>query len=125
MLLEKNAHRDRILQYTTCGTHKDDLEFLLNNYPVKRIGSQGQQKSFVLAIKLAQFDLIRQTKGVKPIILLDDIFDKLDLNRITRLMELVNQDTFGQIFITDTQENHIKNVFESINTPLKVFNCTN
>ena len=124
-LLEKNAHRDRILQYTTSGTHKDDLELLLNNYPVKRIGSQGQQKSFVLAIKLAQFDLMRQTKGVKPILLLDDIFDKLDLNRITRLIELVNQDTFGQIFITDTQEKHIKGVFESINTPLKIFNCVN
>jgi len=125
VLLNKNAHRDRILQYTTCGTHKDDLELLLNNHPVKRIGSQGQQKSFVLAIKLAQFDLMRQTKGIKPILLLDDIFDKLDLDRITRLMELVNQDTFGQIFITDTQEKHIKGVFESINTPLKIFNCTN
>jgi DNA replication and repair protein RecF len=124
-LLERNAHRDRILHYTTSGTHKDDLELLLNGYPVKRIGSQGQQKSFVLAMKLAQFELISKAKGVKPILLLDDIFDKLDFLRIQRLMELVNRETFGQIFITDTKATHIQEIFNSIDVPLRIFNCSN
>ena len=122
-LLQMNQQRDRIMQYTTTGIHRDDLELLLNDHPVKKAGSQGQQKSVVLALKLAQFDLIRQTKNVKPILLLDDIFDKLDIKRITRLMELVNQETFGQLFISDTNVNHIKAVFESINTPLTVITC--
>jgi DNA replication and repair protein RecF len=113
-----------MLQYTSTGIHRDDLDLLLNSYAVKKIGSQGQQKSFVLAVKLAQFELMKIAKGLKPILLLDDIFDKLDLNRITRLMELVSQDTFGQIFITDTNESHIRKVFESINTPLNVFSCS-
>jgi DNA replication and repair protein RecF len=120
-LLLQNAHRDRVLQYTTVGIHKDDLELLLNNHAVKKIGSQGQQKSFVLALKLAQFELMRQTTGKKPILLLDDIFDKLDINRITRLMELVSNEQFGQIFITDTNEIHIQQIFDSIKVPLKIF----
>jgi len=120
-LLLQNAHRDRVLQYTSVGVHKDDLELLLNNYSVKKIGSQGQQKSFVLALKLAQFELMRQATGKKPILLLDDIFDKLDINRITRLMELVSNEQFGQIFITDTNENHIQQIFDSIKVPLKIF----
>jgi DNA replication and repair protein RecF len=123
-LLASSLSRDRSLQYTSTGIHRDDLELLLNNYSVKKIGSQGQQKSFVLAVKLAQFELMKIAKGLKPILLLDDIFDKLDLNRITRLMELVSEDTFGQIFITDTNESHIRSVFETINTPLNVFSCS-
>lgn len=122
-LLQKAHSRDLMLQYTSVGVHRDDLELLLNNYPVKKIGSQGQQKSFVLAVKLAQFELIKESSGVKPFLLLDDIFDKLDIHRITRLMELVSNDTFGQLFITDTAEEHIRGVFERINVELKVFNC--
>jgi DNA replication and repair protein RecF len=122
-LLQKTHSRDLMLQYTSVGVHRDDLELLLNNYPVKKIGSQGQQKSFVLAVKLAQFELIKESSGVKPFLLLDDIFDKLDIHRITRLMELVSNDTFGQLFITDTAEEHIKGVFERINVELKVFRC--
>ncbi|CAN5609384.1 DNA replication and repair protein RecF [soil metagenome] len=122
-LLQRNAQRDRMMQYTTAGIQRDDLELLLNDYPVKRTGSQGQQKSFVLAMKLAQFELMREAKGVKPILLMDDIFDKLDVMRITRLMELVSQDTFGQIFITDTREDHVKEVFKSINVPLQIYPC--
>jgi DNA replication and repair protein RecF len=76
-----------------------------------------------LAVKLAQFELIKESSGVKPFLLLDDIFDKLDIHRITRLMELVSNDTFGQLFITDTAEEHIRGVFERINVELKVFNC--
>jgi DNA replication and repair protein RecF len=122
-LLQKTHSRDLMLQYTSVGVHRDDLELLLNNYPVKKIGSQGQQKSFVLAVKLAQFELIKESSGVKPFLLLDDIFDKLDIHRITRLMELVSNDTFGQLFITDTAEEHIRGVFERINVELKVFKC--
>ena len=123
-LLRSSIHKDLALQYTSVGIHRDDLELLLNNHSVRKIGSQGQQKSFVLAIKLAQFELISEYSGVKPLLLLDDIFDKLDVFRITRLMELVSNDTFGQIFITDTTDTHIREVFEKINVPLKIFNCS-
>lgn len=122
-MLNKSLQKDLALQYTSTGVHKDDLLFTLNKYPVKRIGSQGQQKSVILALKLAQFQIIKSTCGLKPILLLDDIFDKLDIKRITRLMELVSKETFGQLFITDTQEEHVKSVFESIGVPLRVFPC--
>nr|MBP9123847.1 DNA replication/repair protein RecF [Ignavibacteriaceae bacterium] len=108
--LNKNLQKDLILQYTTAGIHKDDLTLTLNGHPAKRIGSQGQQKSIILALKLAQFKVIKETRGLKPILMLDDIFDKLDLNRITRLMELVSKETFGQLFITDTEEDHVRKV---------------
>lgn len=117
-LLTMNLHRDQVLQYTTSGIHRDDLELHLNDHPVKRIGSQGQQKSFVVALKLAQFEFMYEARGIKPLLLLDDIFDKLDAQRITRLMELVSQDKFGQIFITDTSEKHIRDIFEAIRVPL-------
>jgi DNA replication and repair protein RecF len=122
-LLVTNLHRDRVLQYTTSGIHRDDLELNLNEHPVKRIGSQGQQKSFVVALKLAQFEYMFRARGIKPILLLDDIFDKLDQSRITRLMELVSQDMFGQLLITDTSERHISEVFEAINVPLHKITC--
>ena len=123
-LLKGSIYKDLALQYTSVGIHRDDLELLLNNHSVRKIGSQGQQKSFVLAIKLAQFELISEYSGVKPLLLLDDIFDKLDVHRITRLMELVSNETFGQIFITDTTDTHIREIFEKINVPLKIFNCS-
>jgi DNA replication and repair protein RecF len=121
--LNKNLQKDLILQYTTAGIHKDDLTLTLNGHPAKRIGSQGQQKSIILALKLAQFKVIKETRGLKPILLLDDIFDKLDLNRITRLMELVSKETFGQLFITDTEEDHVRKVFQTIGVPLTTFPC--
>ncbi len=123
-LLITNLHRDRVLQYTTSGIHRDDLELNLNDHQVKKIGSQGQQKSFVVALKLAQFEYMFRARGIKPILLLDDIFDKLDQSRITRLMELVSQDMFGQLLITDTSEKHIKEVFEAINVPLHRIRCS-
>jgi DNA replication and repair protein RecF len=88
---------------TTVGPHKDDYEFLLNDQPLKNFGSQGQQKSFLVALKLAQYQVLEQAKGLKPLLLLDDIFDKLDQARITALLQLVSENTFGQIFITDAQ----------------------
>ncbi len=101
--LTHRLDRDLAAQRTTYGVHKDDYEFLMDSKPVKKFGSQGQRKSFVLAIKLAQFEIIAYTKQKKPILLLDDIFDKLDDLRIQRLIELIKQETFGQVFITDAR----------------------
>lgn len=101
-LLKESRKKDRILQYTSHGIHKDDLEFLLGEYPLKRQGSQGQQKSYLIALKLAQYDFIKQMTKTTPILLLDDIFDKLDENRVMQIIEMVLAHNFGQIFITDT-----------------------
>ncbi len=101
-LMADNREKDRILQRTNAGIHKDDLIFKLNDLPLKRFASQGQLKSFVLAIKLAQYDSIRQQKGLKPILLLDDLFDKLDDERVKHLIGMLVKDEFGQVFITDT-----------------------
>lgn len=113
--------RDRMLQYSTIGTHKDDLILRIGNHPARRFGSQGQQKSLVVALKLAQFELLKNARGLKPILLLDDIFDKLDETRVSKLMELVSHHTFGQIFITDTNAERILSIFGSIDTPIKNF----
>lgn len=94
--------KDRVLQYTSSGIHKDDLKFELNGYPLKKVGSQGQQKTFTIALKLAQFEFLKEVTGRKPILLLDDIFDKLDENRVEAIVSMVNNHQFGQIFITDT-----------------------
>ncbi|MBN1199414.1 MAG: DNA replication/repair protein RecF [Bacteroidales bacterium] len=120
-LLKQAVDRDRAAQYSTVGIHKDDLEFLLESYPLKRVGSQGQQKSFVIAIKLAQFEYTRKTNGFKPILLLDDIFDKLDDYRVQQLIRLVSENSFGQVFITDTQEENILKIFGPLAIDHKIF----
>lgn len=120
-LLLQASERDRILQYTTEGIHKDDLEFSIDQLPLRRFASQGQQKSILIALKLAQFDLIAQEKGTKPILLLDDIFEKLDEERITALMTLVNQQHFGQIFITDSHPERVAEILGKINCPFDKF----
>ena len=109
------------MQFTTTGIHKDDLVFTLEGHPAKRFASQGQQKSFLIALKLAQFDFIREIKKMKPILLLDDIFDKLDDLRVKRLMELVSNDNFGQIFITDAHPERVKKVFDEIHVEIRAF----
>ena len=114
--------RDRAAQYCTVGIHKDDLEFTLDGYPVKKFGSQGQQKSFVIAIKLAQFEYTRNIKGFKPILLLDDVFDKLDDLRVSQLIKLVSENSFGQVFITDTSRERIIAMFDSMEIEHKIFN---
>lgn len=119
--LHNALKRDRALQFTTVGTHKDDLVFRINQQTAKRFGSQGQQKSVVLALKLAQFDLLKNARGLKPVLLLDDVFDKLDETRVSKLMELVSHHTFGQLFITDTNADRVLNIFKSINTTIKNF----
>jgi len=101
-LLKNNIEKDRALQYTSVGTHKDDLSFTIAGHPIKKFGSQGQQKSFLIALKLAQFHFIKQLADTTPILLLDDIFDKLDENRVSHIVGLVKDDNFGQIFISDT-----------------------
>lgn len=107
------ACADRKSGYTNFGIHKDDFVFTINENSIKRFGSQGQQKSFALALKLAQFDYVYDQKGVKPILLLDDIFDKLDRRRIAHLLDLVGKDHFGQVFISDTDERRIADILEN------------
>jgi DNA replication and repair protein RecF len=120
-LLSQSAERDQILERTTSGIHKDDLIFMVNDMPLKKFGSQGQQKSFLIALKLAQYNYLIDKKGYKPLLLLDDIFDKLDDKRIKRLMEMVSQDEFGQIFITHTNLEKIKQIFKNIPCDLRTF----
>lgn len=111
VVLKAAITKDRALQYSTVGVHKDNIEFTLNDYPVKKFGSQGQQKSFLLALKLAQFDYIKKIKNSTPILLLDDIHDKLDEVRIKQLMDLISSEHFGQVFITDT---HVERITEAL-----------
>jgi DNA replication and repair protein RecF len=96
-LLDENLSRDRAAHYTTVGIHKDDLSFEIDHYLIKKFGSQGQQKSFLIALKLAQFEFVKKQCGEKPILLFDDIFDKLDESRVSKIVEMVNNDEFGQL----------------------------
>ena len=120
-LLDQNLNKDKALQYTSVGIHKDDLIFLIDGFPIKKFGSQGQQKSFLIALKLAQFDFIKQQSGVSPILLLDDIFDKLDENRVSQIISLVDDDHFGQIFISDTHADRTENIVKQIHQSYKLF----
>jgi len=120
-LLSQNIERDRVLQYTSMGVHKDDLAFEINGHSVKKFGSQGQQKSYLIALKLAQFDFIKKQSNVKPILLLDDIFDKLDANRVTQIINLVNNNEFGQLFISDTHKERTEEVVKKSNQSYKMF----
>ena len=120
-LLTKNLEKDRQLTYTSKGIHKDDLRFEMNGNLIKKFGSQGQQKSFLIALKLAQIKRIKEITNKNPILLLDDIFDKLDDNRVSQLIELVNEQNFGQIFITDTHRERTESVVKRINEESKIF----
>lgn len=106
-----SLEKDRTLHYTTIGPHKDDLEFMVNGFSLKKFASQGQQKSYLLALKLAQFEFIKNKKHTKPLLLLDDVYDKLDEARFRKLIELVSGDDFGQVFITDTHPERIRDLF--------------
>ena len=119
--LESTRQRDFILGFTSKGIHKDELEMFLGDYLVKRIGSQGQGKSFLIALKLAQFDFLKKVHGFFPLLLLDDIFDKLDSQRVTQIIQLVSGEKFGQIFITDTNREHLDELLKQINNPYKIF----
>ncbi len=124
-LLEENADRDRLNQYSGAGIHKDDLVFRINGRKVKKFGSQGQQKSFLIALKLAQYDFLLARSGVKPMLLLDDIFDKLDEARVEQLVRLVHEENFGQIFITDTHADRTAQLIKTIDENATVFTIDN
>lgn len=121
-LFDKNLAKDRVLQYTSVGIHKDDLSFEIGTFPIKKFGSQGQQKSFLIALKLAQFEFIKKQSGVLPILLFDDIFDKLDETRVSKIVEMVNDETFGQLFISDTHPERTENIVKSTHQSYKLFN---
>ena len=121
-LLVENLNKDRAIQYTSSGIHKDDLSFEIEGYPVKKFGSQGQQKSFLIALKLAQFEFLKQKSGSAPILLFDDIFDKLDASRVEKIVTMVNNDVFGQIFISDTHEERTEAIVKQTHQSYKIFN---
>jgi DNA replication and repair protein RecF len=109
-ILNLAVEKDRVLQYSTCGVHKDELSLNLGGHPMKKMGSQGQQKTYLIALKLAQFEFISELNGSLPILLLDDIFDKLDQNRVEQIIKLVSGNKFGQIFITDTSRERLNSI---------------
>lgn len=120
-LLEAALEKDRILQRSTAGPHRDDLALLMDALPVKKFASQGQLKSFLLALRLAQYEILRREKSLSPLLLLDDIFDKLDEQRVRQLVSLLLRRNFGQIFITDTQRSRIEAVVASFTGEYRVF----
>lgn len=120
-LLKLSVNKDRMLQYTTSGIHKDDFDFTLSGYPIRKFGSQGQKKTYLVALKLAQFDFMKEISGLTPILLLDDIFDKLDKNRVEQIVKLVADDHFGQIFITDTNREHLDQMIAALETESSIF----
>lgn len=121
-LLQENINKDRALQYTSVGIHKDDLLFEIDEFPIKKFGSQGQQKSFLIALKLAQFEFVKKESGENPILLFDDIFDKLDESRVEKIIKMIDDEQFGQLFISDTHPERTENIIKSANQSYKIFN---
>ncbi|MFD2573969.1 DNA replication/repair protein RecF [Spirosoma soli] len=113
--------RDTVLQRTTMGVHKDDYSFIIGGVPLKKFGSQGQQKTFVIALKLAQFDQLEAKKDIKPILLLDDIFDKLDDRRISKLIQRMDEGAFGQLFITDARPERTRELLHQVKADVRFF----
>ncbi|MCF1192127.1 DNA replication and repair protein RecF [Mangrovimonas sp. AS39] len=120
-LLQENLNKDKALQYTSVGIHKDDLIFEIEGHPIKKFGSQGQQKSLLIALKLAQFDFIKKQSGEIPILLLDDIFDKLDEQRVSQIIKLVDDENFGQLFISDTHADRTEQVVKQVHQSYEIF----
>lgn len=120
--LKSSIGKDRAIQHTSIGIHKDDIRFLKEDQPIKKFGSQGQQKTFLVALKLAQFDFLRSQTGGAPLLLLDDAFDKLDQKRVSQIIALVDQNDFGQIFITDTHEDRTLSALSNTKAGFKIFN---
>ena len=120
-VIQRDRWKDRAIGYSLHGVHRDDLEIMLDDHMMKREGSQGQQKTFVIALKLAQFELIRPSKQTTPLLLLDDIFDKLDAQRVEQIVSLVSGNEFGQIFITDTNREHLDQILMSTSHDYKIF----
>ncbi|GAB6011385.1 DNA replication/repair protein RecF [Viscerimonas tarda] len=120
-LLKQRRERDKILGYSTVGIHKDDLDMQMDDYSIKRVGSQGQNKTYIIALKLAQFDFLLQSGSATPVLLLDDIFDKLDSKRVEQILKLVLDKKFGQIFITDTNREHLDELLAVGNSPYHLY----
>jgi len=120
-LLALHLQKDRIAQFSTAGVHKDDLVFTIDTYPIKKYGSQGQQKSFLIALKLAQFEMIKNQSKTLPILLFDDIFDKLDAYRVQQIINMVNEDVFGQIFISDTHPERTEKIIKQTHKTYKIY----
>ena len=125
-IIRQSRMKDRIVGYSLHGVHKDELEMKLGDYLIKREGSQGQNKTYLIALKLAQFDFLRRTGSqTTPLLLLDDIFDKLDAVRVEQIVKLVSGDNFGQIFITDTNRDHLDSILRTIDQPYNLFEVEN
>ncbi len=121
-IIQRDRQKDRIMGYSLHGIHKDELEMALGGYPIKREGSQGQNKTYIISLKLAQFDFLKRTGSkTTPLLLLDDIFDKLDAQRVEQIVNLVSGDAFGQIFITDTNRGHLDKILERSQGNYKIF----
>lgn len=120
-IFQRSQQQDLRFGYTTAGPHRDDMLFFIEGFPIKKVGSQGQQKSFLIALKLAQFQIIKQISGKLPILLLDDLFDKLDMTRVEYLLSLVAGETFGQIFITDSNTVRINQILARVDSTAKSF----
>jgi DNA replication and repair protein RecF len=124
--LSSFREKERIVGYTLHGTHRDDLELYLNDYPIRQEGSQGQTKTYFIALKLAQFLYLKERGAQRtPLLLLDDIFDKLDTGRVARIIDYVSGDAFGQIFITDTNREHLDGILEATTKEYKLFHVVN
>ncbi len=125
-VIQRDRHKDRAVGYSLHGVHRDDLEFTLGGHQMKREGSQGQNKTYVIALKLAQFGFLRRTASqTTPLLLLDDIFDKLDACRVEQIVRLVSNDNFGQIFITDTNRDHLDQILGNSALDYKIFHVNN
>ena len=124
-VIQRDRWKDRAIGYSLHGVHRDDLVMQLDGHPMKREGSQGQMKTYVIALKLAQFELLKRSMPTVPILLLDDIFDKLDAERVEQIVSLVGGDDFGQIFITDTNRDHLDHILATTSLDYKLFNVNN
>ncbi len=124
-ILNERRARDAALHYTSAGPHRDDIEMMLDEMPVRRTASQGQAKTYTLALRLAQYEFLKQATGISPLLLLDDIFDKLDASRVERIMSVVAHPSFGQIFITDTNRKHIDEILTHTSGPYSMWSVEN
>lgn len=122
--LSAARQRDKLLGFTSKGVHKDELLMELDGYPIKREGSQGQRKSFLIAMKLGQYGFLKQTRHLKPLLLIDDLFDKLDATRVEHILRLVSGQDFGQLFITDTNKDHLVRLLERTGSDFRFFHVS-
>ena len=123
-ILAASFEKDRIMKHTTSGIHRDDFAFTMNGHPIRRFGSQGQQKSFLVSLKFAQYEIMKRSYGFAPILLLDDVFDKLDMGRISNLLQMVASNDFGQIFITDSNKVRMAGIVDGLTQDRAYFETT-